>query len=47
MAQKSHVLWCILAAVGLALGVWSVNAPKQAMTCPYCGATTTPDANGC
>ncbi len=22
-------------------------APKQAVTCPYCGATTTPDASGC
>ena len=22
-------------------------APKQALTCPYCGATTTADANGC
>jgi len=22
-------------------------APKIAATCPYCGATTTPDANGC
>ena len=22
-------------------------APKQAQTCPWCGATTTPDANGC
>lgn len=23
------------------------NAPKVAMTCPFCGATTVPDANGC
>lgn len=23
------------------------NAPKQKVTCPYCGATTTPDASGC
>ncbi|MDO4459288.1 MAG: DUF4428 domain-containing protein [Clostridia bacterium] len=23
------------------------QAPKQAVTCPWCGATTTPDANGC
>ena len=22
-------------------------APKAAVTCPYCGATTTPDTNGC
>ena len=22
-------------------------APRTAMTCPWCGATTTPDANGC
>jgi hypothetical protein len=22
-------------------------APKMAVTCPYCGATTTPDASGC
>jgi len=22
-------------------------APKQAVTCPWCGATTTPDASGC
>ena len=22
-------------------------APKAAVTCPYCGATTTPDATGC
>ena len=22
-------------------------APKQAITCPWCGATTTPDAGGC
>ncbi len=22
-------------------------APKSAVTCPYCGATTTPDASGC
>ena len=22
-------------------------APKTAVTCPYCGATTTPDVNGC
>ena len=25
----------------------SAAAPKQAITCPWCGATTTPDANGC
>lgn len=25
----------------------AANAPKVAVTCPYCGATTTPDANGC
>lgn len=23
------------------------NAPKQAVKCPYCGATTIPNANGC
>ena len=23
------------------------NAPKQAIKCPYCGATTIPTANGC
>ncbi len=23
------------------------NAPKAAITCPWCGATTTPDASGC
>lgn len=23
------------------------NAPKTAVTCPYCGATTIPDQNGC
>ena len=23
------------------------NTPKTAVTCPYCGATTIPDANGC
>lgn len=23
------------------------KAPKAAMTCPFCGATTVPDANGC
>ena len=23
------------------------TAPKTAVTCPYCGATTTPDASGC
>ena len=22
-------------------------APKTAVTCPYCGATTIPDASGC
>ena len=22
-------------------------APKAAVTCPWCGATTTPDASGC
>ena len=22
-------------------------APKTAVSCPYCGATTTPDASGC
>ena len=22
-------------------------APRQAVTCPWCGATTTPDASGC
>ena len=22
-------------------------APKTALTCPFCGATTTPDASGC
>jgi hypothetical protein len=22
-------------------------APKAAVTCPWCGATTTPNANGC
>ena len=25
----------------------SAAAPKVAVTCPYCGATTTPDASGC
>ncbi len=25
----------------------AANAPKIAQTCPYCGATTTPDASGC
>ena len=25
----------------------AANAPRQAVTCPYCGATTMPDANGC
>ena len=25
----------------------SANAPKQARTCPHCGATTFPDASGC
>jgi hypothetical protein len=24
----------------------AVAAPKRAVTCPWCGATTTPDANG-
>ena len=23
------------------------NTPKTAVTCPYCGATTIPDENGC
>ncbi|MBQ5783206.1 MAG: DUF4428 domain-containing protein [Oscillospiraceae bacterium] len=27
--------------------VRSEAAPKTAVTCPYCGATTIPDANGC
>lgn len=27
--------------------VMAANAPKTAVTCPYCGATTMPDANGC
>ncbi|NLC89749.1 MAG: DUF4428 domain-containing protein [Clostridiaceae bacterium] len=26
--------------------VAAANAPKQAVTCPFCGATTTPDAQG-
>ena len=25
----------------------AASAPKQAVTCPFCGATTTPDASGC
>ena len=25
----------------------AANAPKMAVTCPYCGASTIPDANGC
>ena len=25
----------------------AAEAPKTAVTCPYCGATTTPDASGC
>ncbi len=25
----------------------AANAPKVAQTCPFCGATTTPDASGC
>ena len=25
----------------------AANAPKQAVTCPFCGATTTPDTSGC
>jgi len=25
----------------------AASAPKSAVTCPYCGATTTPDASGC
>ena len=27
--------------------VAAAAAPKTAVTCPYCGATTTPDASGC
>lgn len=27
--------------------VAAAAAPKAAVTCPYCGATTTPDASGC
>ena len=27
--------------------VMAANAPKTAVTCPYCGAATMPDANGC
>lgn len=27
--------------------VAAASAPKVAQTCPYCGATTTPDASGC
>ena len=27
--------------------VAAANAPKTAVTCPYCGATTIPDASGC
>lgn len=27
--------------------VIAAAAPKAAVTCPYCGATTTPDASGC
>lgn len=27
--------------------VVAANAPKTAVTCPFCGATTTPDASGC
>ena len=27
--------------------VVAANAPKAAVTCPYCGATTTPNASGC
>ena len=27
--------------------VTAAAAPKTAVTCPYCGATTTPDASGC
>ena len=27
--------------------VVAANVPKAAVTCPYCGATTTPDASGC
>jgi hypothetical protein len=23
------------------------NAPRMAVTCPWCGATTIPDASGC
>lgn len=25
----------------------AANAPKKAVTCPYCGASTVPDENGC
>ena len=25
----------------------AASAPKTAVTCPYCGATTMPDASGC
>ena len=25
----------------------SASMPKVAVTCPFCGATTMPDANGC
>ena len=28
-------------------GEAEANAPKQAIKCPYCGATTIPTANGC
>ena len=27
--------------------ILSQNAPKQKVLCPYCGASTVPDANGC
>ena len=27
--------------------VIAAAAPKTAVTCPFCGATTTPDVNGC
>ena len=28
-------------------GMAAAAAPKEAVTCPWCGATTTPNASGC
>lgn len=49
MERQSNEIKTILTQVRQVVreSVAAASAPKTAQTCPFCGATTTPDASGC